>query len=484
MMAAKEILEAMSFGASVAEHDNDLRGYFVETSTFKDFIHGRGDIVAGDKGTGKSSIYRILRENFREYPELDDIHLVDSFNLHGNPIFQRLNQVSDLTEGELQTVWKSYIFSLVGNWLLGVLPDHYNTDVQKLANTLEHLGLRSADSSPETVFSKIVGAISSLRSAETTFSITETGMPIVVPKVTFGSERKVGDEIYNDDYLLVLSRAVKATGYRLWILFDRLDEAFAGRPAIEVPALRALLRTYLDLVGLDGIEIKIFLRKDLYRRITAGGFVNLSHINSRTIEIVWDDEDLWNMVERRLLGSETFLKFYGDDDVPSNFLSVLLPPQIDFGKKKSTALNWILSRIRHGNDVKPPRSIIDLFNDARAAQLRKEGRESRIIDYSVGPLIEAVSVKKAFEQLSAKRVEDTLLAEAGEFADYIRRFRDGKATHNRETLSKLVNNDENFEYILKGLIDTGFLGQEGDTYKVPMLYRSGLSITQGRAFDG
>jgi hypothetical protein len=33
------------------------------------------------------------------------------------------------------------------------------------------------------------------------------------------------------------------------------------------------------------------------------------------------------------------------------------------------------------------------------------------------------------------------------------------------------------------LIETGFLEEIGSSYKVPMLYREGLEITQGKAFS-
>lgn len=151
-MRAKEVLNHVRFGASVAEHDNDLKEYFVETLTFKDFIEGEGDIVAGDKGTGKSAIYRILKETYRDYPQLSDVELVDSFNLHGNPIFQRLNQTDGLTEGQLRTVWKSFILSLVGNWLLDVYPSDYNEHMRELYGVLEQLDLLSADPAPATIF--------------------------------------------------------------------------------------------------------------------------------------------------------------------------------------------------------------------------------------------------------------------------------------------------------------------------------------------
>ncbi|MEM6311182.1 MAG: hypothetical protein AAF754_14145, partial [Pseudomonadota bacterium] len=239
MLAAKEVIDSLSFGNSVAEHDNDLRDYFVETTTFNEFIAGNGDIVAGDKGTGKSAIYRILKESYREYAVLDDVELVDSFNLHGNPIFQRLSQIGEISEGELRTIWKTYILSLVGNWLLDVYPQDYNDQIKKLSDVLECLGLKSNDATPATVFSRIVSIIAKMKSAETAFTFTETGMPVVVPKVTFGADQEEGSEIYCDDFLQILADAVESTEYRLWVLFDRLDEAFAGQPDIEIPALRS-----------------------------------------------------------------------------------------------------------------------------------------------------------------------------------------------------------------------------------------------------
>lgn len=481
-MHAKKILEHMSFGASVAEHDNDLKDYFVQTSTFNKFVSDQGDVVAGDKGTGKSAIYRVLKENYRSYPQLENVELVDTFNLQGNSIFQRISQLSDFDEGQLRTLWKSYVFSLVGNWLLDVFPADYSEETRKLSDILEMLDLKSADPAPSTIFSKLIESVKRLRSLETTFSVTETGMPIVVPKVTFGTEVPDSGEVYCDDFLQDLSKAVEITGYEIWLLFDRLDEAFAGQPDIEIPALRALLRTYLDLVGLPNIKLKLFLRRDLFRRIVEGGFVNLTHVNARTIEIVWDDEDLWSMVARRLARNQSFVALWDEEPSAEQILNALLPDQIDVGEKQSTSQKWILNRIEDGNKVKPPRNMIDLLNDALEAQVRKESREEREVDPTVGPLLEAQSIKRAFAQLSEKRVYDTLLAEAGAFADFIKRFKDGKAEHNLNTLAEIIQSEKDFDGLLQGLVDLGFLEQERESFKIPMLYRAGLGVKQGKAF--
>ena len=59
-MRRKEALQQINLGQSVAEFEDDLIKYFVETETFRALIHGRVDIVAGDKGTGKSALFKIL----------------------------------------------------------------------------------------------------------------------------------------------------------------------------------------------------------------------------------------------------------------------------------------------------------------------------------------------------------------------------------------------------------------------------------------
>jgi hypothetical protein len=103
-------------------------------------------------------------------------------------------------------------------------------------------------------------------------------------------------------------------------------------------------------------------------------------------------------------------------------------------------------------------------------------------------LIEGDSLRRALTQLSTQRVQDTLLAEAAIYADLMGRFRDGKAEHNSDSLSALFEVDVGaVRSTIEPLLDIGFLedikGMGGETFKVPSLYRDGLNITQGKAFD-
>ncbi|MFA5111052.1 MAG: hypothetical protein WC443_06590 [Desulfobaccales bacterium] len=487
-MKASELLRAMDIGNSVAEFDLHLQVYFLQTQIYLDFVSGKCDIISGDKGTGKTAIYKFIKERYRQIKQLTNVELIAGFNDAGNPIFQRLSQVEPLNEGQYVTVWKTYFLALVGNFLLDICEGVCTENMHKLDRILESLGIRTKDATAVTVFSQLSNLIRRTKSAEVGMSISEAGMPVITPKMQFGdiaehefSGLKI---IYNDEALELLNRAIADLGITIWIVLDRLDEAFVGFPHIETPVLRALLRTYLDLQVYDMIKLKLFVRNDLFRKIVQGGFVNLTHINAKRVQITWNPDDLFGLFLRRIRENKGFMKnvALGNTLLNEELFSLIFPAQVDVGKKQPTTWNWIISRIRDGNNIMPPRNLIDMVNKAKEAQARREERAPREFDRSM-PLIEADAIRKGLYALSNQRVEDTLLAESGEYAQYIEKFRNSKAEHNNETLRVTLQTpeDEASRVILE-LKALGFLEPVGETYKIPMLYRSGLNITQGKAF--
>src|ERR1700689_2435099 len=117
-MDMKQLLQKLDLGSSVAEFDEALDRYFVETETFRALAYDKKDIIAGEKGTGKTALYRVFRKRYPTIPELNPVEVGTGFNPAGNPVCQRLAQVSPLSEGGYVTIWKAYLLSLVGNWLL------------------------------------------------------------------------------------------------------------------------------------------------------------------------------------------------------------------------------------------------------------------------------------------------------------------------------------------------------------------------------
>jgi hypothetical protein len=483
----RDLLPKLTVGSSVAEHDDALGRYFVETATYRALVQGEKDIVAGDKGTGKTALFRILQDRYASTPELTDVEVVAAFNPVGNPVFQKLADGDPLPEGEYVGIWKSYAFALAGNWILALNDGAYSHKMQALDEMLSSTGLRSADDTPSTVFSQLINLVRRLvrpSGAEVSITFTPEGIPIVIPRLEFtNSEQTQVARIDYDRALRLLNDVLTEVDLSLWLVLDRLDEAFQGFPAAEIPALRALFRTYLDLLAYDHLRLKLFVRKDLFRRIIGDGFVNLTHINAQKIEIIWDDEDLFDLLCRRIAENADLVSELGlSDHSREDLFPAVFPEKVDVAERKPTTWNWILSRIRDGNGIKPPRNLIDLVMKAKDAQLRREVREERV--YGGEPLLTGDALKRGLEALSNERVEDTLLAEAGEYAKLIERFRGGKAEHNLESLAEALGTTvAEAKALVVPLSDIGFLEAIGHNYKVPMLYRSGLGITQGRAFQ-
>ncbi|MCB0211269.1 MAG: hypothetical protein KDJ52_18155 [Anaerolineae bacterium] len=491
-MKVQEILNTIEVGNSVAEFDNQLKNYFVETDIFRALIEDKADIIAGDKGTGKTALYRYLHHRYTEFNELANVELITAFNPSGNPIFQRLAYTGPLDEGQYSAIWKMYILSLVGNWLLQLCDGVYLENTQKLSNLLAQTGLRSQDDRPVTIFSRLtqwVQRFTNPKAAGIDVTFDISGIPVVTPKIEFEDPvPKVADFssdfILHDDALYLLNASLAENDITIWIALDRLDEAFVGFPDVEMPALRALFRTYLDLLAFERIKLKLFVRKDLFRKITQNRFVNLTHINARKREIIWDKEDLLVMLCRRLRENKAFLALVDRPDVLNEQLfDFIFPEQVDVGERRSTTWNWMISHTKDGNGAIPPRNLIDLVNKAKEEQLRREQRQPRVYVDRL-PLIEPEAIKRALTRLSHDRLEDTLLAEASrDVAVLIEAFRDSKAEHNDDSIAELFGVDKlKAKSFAKILIDIGFFEQTKESYKIPILYRDGLNITLGKAY--
>jgi hypothetical protein len=390
-------------------------------------------------------------------------------------------------------MWKAYFLSLVGNWILSLWEDRATPAMVQLDQMLRGLHLRELDDSPATVFQRILNTIRPLfrwKSAEIGYSVTPDGIQTFKPRVEFkedGIASKEDMQVPVNSAFALLNKCLAEGDISVWIAVDRLDEAFQGAPQVEIPTLRALFRVYLDLLAFPLLRVKLFVRRDLFRRITSGGFVNLTHVNARKFEVIWDEEDLLSLLCRRVRKNADFCKIISvqSSTTDLDLFDRLFPEQVDYGKRKPKTWTWIMRRIRDGNGVKPPRNLIDLVIMSQQAQLRSEDRAIR--EYNpVNRVFEPDSLRRALRQLSEQRVNDTLLAEAGSYAPIIERFRGGKAEHNEASLAAVLGekDEQELRRNIRPLVELGFLEEAHGSFKIPSIYRDGLQITQGKAFSG
>jgi hypothetical protein len=491
------LLKHLSFGSRVAEDEiDDLQGYFVETDQWNRLYNGNVDVIYGPKGSGKSALYFLLLS--RENSLFDrNILIIPAENPRGTPVFEDIVPDPPTTEFQFIGLWKLYLLSLAADRLreLGLHNQHINL----VATTLEQSGLIKRVKNLKAYLREAFEYVRSWTRLEAIEGIVATdptsGMPIGFSgKVTLreptSSQRSLG-YLSIDALLGELNSALAQENYTVWLTLDRLDVAFSENHDIEVNALRGLFKVYLDLMAHERIKLKIFLRSDIWRRITKTGFREASHI-TRTAHIKWTDQSLLNLAVRRIIQREAILKWINvkptevlsSIDAQGDVFERIFPEQVDVGAKKPATFDWLLSRTSDGFGASAPRELIHLLNASRDMQVRKlELGEAGPADTT---LISSAAIKDALPEVSRVRLEQTLYAEYPDARDRLERLRGQKTEHTVASLAAIWGCDEERSRRLADeLIEIGFFlnrgSKESPSYWVPFIYRDGLEMVQGKA---
>ena len=497
-MNKRELLSSITFGQRVAEEEsNELSSYFVETDHWRRIYSGEVDVVYGPKGSGKSALYSLLLTRANEILDRNVI-LAAAENPRGAPAFRDLIIDPPASEREFVGLWKLYFASLLHSVF-----DEYGIigrEATQLQDALAREGLvrgrRSLQGLLTAVWEYARAAIrpQSLEAGVEIDPVTQLPKGFK-GKITFQEPSAAGTAagLSSVDHLLELANNAlhSYSNFSIWILLDRLDVAFAENTELEQNALKALFRVYLDTLGFSNIRLKIFLRTDIWNRLSAGGFREASHI-TRHMTIDWNRNSLLNLVVRRAIHNEPLRQYYQIDLTTvlqstasqEDFFYRLSPDQVDVGPNKPRTFDWILSRTRDGTGKNAPRELIHLLNSLREVQIRRlEIGEAEPENHR---LFVRAAFKAALPEVSRVRLEQTLYAEYPSLRERLEQLRGTKTLHNPKTLASIWSLPiEQTTALAQQLTNVGFFEQRGTReapeYWIPFLYRDSLDLIQGAA---
>jgi hypothetical protein len=495
MMDRRNLLATITFGQRVAEEEvNELENYFVETDQWRRLLNGEIDIVYGAKGSGKSALYLLINKK-SNYLLDKGIIAVSAENLRGTTVFRSLAENPPRDEFELVGLWKLYMLSLIGHVLID--NDASGDSAARIIEMLREANILENKKSLTSLFNSAYNYLTSLRpkAIELDSSIDpSSSMPTLTGRIVLNepTPEKIKQGFKSVNELLdMANQAIHEIDFKVWILFDRLDVAFADKPEIEETALRALFRTYLDLLSLDFINMKIFIRSDIWKRLTSSGFREASHITRHTT-IKWDRSSLLNLVIRRLVQNDAIIKYYAtnSDEIlntlssQEKFFYKIFPKQIDIGPNKPETLGWMIGRTRDGTKETAPRELIHLLNSTKEIEIRRIERGETSNESS--ELFTRSSIKMALPDVSKSKLEQTLYAEYPRLRKWIGMLEGEKTSQNPKSLSDIweISEAEASE-IARQLFEIGFFEPKGSKdspmFWVPFLYRDALNMVQGTA---
>jgi len=162
----------------------------------------------------------------------------------------------------------------------------------------------------------------------------------------------------------------------------------------------------------------------------------------------------------------------------------IFPAQIDAGERKSTALDWILTRTADGTGSTAPRELIHLLSAARDQQLKL--LEVGASQPAEEALFDRAAFKAALPEVSKVRFEQTLCAEHPKLKPLLNNLEGEKTQQTAPTLAKIWHVPEG-DALAKAeqLTEIGFFQRRGSKdlllFWVPFLYRDALHLVQGQA---
>ncbi len=493
-MNKRDVLAAITFGHRIAEDEVDtLISYFVETDQWRKVISGQVDVVYGPKGSGKSALYSLLRKK-RDELFARNILIAPCESVRGTPVFEDLVSDPPASEEQFRGLWKLYFLSLIGT--VFSISKIQTQHAKQLLSALEEVKLVESEWSLKRSLKSALDYVRRIDSVSGGVKVgSASGQPEgLEAKITLrepGAEQRTRGYVSADTLLETADKALQEADLTFWLVLDRLDVSFADSPDLEGNALRALFRVYRDMAALNRISLKIFLRDDIWARVVSAGFREASHI-TQSITITWDARSLLHLVIRRALHNEAIREFYKVDPAAvlantqeqEKLFYRIFPAQVDLGERKSTTLDWMLTRVADGTGKTAPRELIHLLSAARDQQLKQ--LEMGAPEPADEALFDRSALKAALPEVSIVRYEQTLCAEHPALKAMLDKLEGEKTQQTPATLAKIWNISEADAHTrAEQLAEVGFFQRRGSKeqplFWVPFLYRDALNLVQGQA---
>ncbi|MFQ4145236.1 ParA family protein [Chlorogloeopsis sp. ULAP02] len=467
----RNILNELIFESATAQElePDNIPHIFQRTEDFPKFLNNRTWLIRGAKGTGKSLLFRLFVEKSDAAKELAqyDINLnnVNFIPGHGQPrVSGTILDSGDLASYEQQVGENEWQFFWLNYSLLQVC--NSKSELRTLSDLDRKLVALSAQENPS--HAEIVSWL-----------VERSKSPQTRPQAS--------------DELRAIDRWLQQHNQVLWLLYDELDAGFGSSQKDyerRRRALEALLAWWLESgTSLKHIIPKIFLREDIWNQLN---FTNTGHYSGRSLQLRWEEADLWRLVLRQALKSSESLSKSLEQKlgVTVERLNLIGLEQLRqslyplwgerMGRtKKAYTYNWVRNRIADSQENCFPRSLILLLQEA--VKLEKEFPT----EYSSEITLRPKALIDALPYVSQQRVAE-VRNEYPELDQLLQRLQGERSPIDENRLAEIwkVENGQ-LALRIKDMVEAGILTERSRpkdppprVYGVVELYLYGLGMVR------
>lgn len=401
----------LDFGSEEAERDQLLETSFIFNNSLDEIFSGRKNIILGDRGAGKSSIFRFISDigkfslpnnKKKQYQALAKKMLIVPCDdptsiIQDNPLFDDQNT----TPEKYKMFWLLYI-ALLSGVAIYRQGDYTNpanwkdlTDILKSAGFLEKI-----DGADTSLFRPILDLITKVGS-KVSFSVA--GIPITFEPSAELNHDKPSVTIDITKLLELANLNAINLDQHLIVLIDKVDEIFKYQREKQEKFVQGLFLAISYLSKYSNISLTVFLRTDIFQ------IYDIQEKNkfvSRSLNLTWNQQDILKLLVKRLgtnkalQGIRPFIKIDGNSTEEKVRLSLnfVFPEQVE----GMPFVEWFIKMTRNGKNHISPRQII-LFLVILKDILINSRTDSLWI-----PIFSDAEVKQAVSHLSELSYEEVL----------------------------------------------------------------------------
>lgn len=305
-------LQQFNFGNIEANDDELLFDSVCKTSAILEFINGSKNIVLGEKGTGKTALFRLIKEEKLKFNPKNGFHnlivpIEDNFQ-YKNIKGKILNYISTNNEDEnfkYQVVWELFIFHKITQKLEkdGILiPSSIRKGINLAKKVFNNNSIDEFIKTKKTFGIKLYDTATSIM--PDLYLTTEPIAKDDQPKDLSIEKLEIDLDYYKEE----INKYLIEKQLNLILIIDRLDEFVSkNSQSTQLEMLEALIVVEREYSRYSNIEIKIFLRDDLFKQLSFDG-IGYDKVISKKVDLIWTPEKIREFIAKRICSN--YLKIF------------------------------------------------------------------------------------------------------------------------------------------------------------------------------
>ncbi|ALS33071.1 hypothetical protein PTRA_a1931 [Pseudoalteromonas translucida KMM 520] len=292
-------LRLLQFGSADGHRDKVAEHAFIETSSVKQFYLNQHSIIVGAIGAGKSTLFALLKNHSEKLESYKDdliVPLEEALSFNELADFVK-NHYPDKDEKTLyQLLWKFSILLKIAIEL-SKHEGFPNNDYEKAVNNFLD------DSNSSDAYSNILNKFKKLISnANVKFEAKVGDNPIAIEAGLSDKEPKPQKKINLEEVQRAISDSIKVRNFNCaTVIIDKIDKFMAGAEYnVQRQYIGALLEVDDDLSAIQNINLKVFIRADLFERLDFAA-LGYDKVHDNVIRLKWSHDETLRFLATRIM---------------------------------------------------------------------------------------------------------------------------------------------------------------------------------------